>query len=165
MYFGQLWCFLSLLHVVWGNTESLRLSLHSSIYSPLSSSALTVTPESSRVAITIEPQFTPQDKQIQLSGFASGSYELRVCWPASSPLVFRLRFDATSQQLLLTYTADYYSHIQSLQKTPLPATIDIIVDEVWFGLPRDLLAVVAMAVGGGIGSYFASSWIYEYINQ
>lgn len=113
----------------------------------------------------IFPSFSASDADYYIiSGIPGRTYEARICWAASDPLKFSMEYLADSGILKVSYEPEYYSHLPELQKQPLPAKYDVVLNPILFGaLPSDILMTIVQVVVGGIGAYLVSGVALKYI--
>lgn len=137
-------------------------------------SAGTITfPQGNRIKRTVLPQSlvqhqqeNGQEKEIQQSDtfvadLPRGSYEARVCWPASEPASFDILYDSHAGLIHVTYSADFYSQNEQINKSPLPVNYEIIVEKlVWFGsVPKTVADIIKSVAAAAVVGYYLTNWI------
>lgn len=167
--------FLTLFHAVYvaANTESVRFVFEQPTELPPidameqlndTSSGLFGAFRSNKVQ-DIAPSFSKSNEEFYtISGVPGRQYEVRVCWPASDPLQVQLVYLPAAAAVKLTVSPDYYSHLAELQRQPLPAKYDVVLNPVLFGaLPSDIVSVIAQVVCAGLCAYFVSGRVLHVL--
>lgn len=142
------------------NTETVRFIYNSNDYNDIiNSSWENISDRLSENNSTLLKWFQPSPRGsesvtwIALDGIDGGSYEVRVCWPASSPSCFNLDYE--KGYLRISYKTDYYSHLNELMDNPLPVQCEIILNRlVLNALPRDIVETIGLTIVGGVLAYY-----------
>ncbi|KAI5800213.1 hypothetical protein DFH27DRAFT_73240 [Peziza echinospora] len=161
--------------------------------------SLQLTPTAPRLAIALNTSFTGPTK---LTGSESwtvvhglkigASYEVRICWAATSPTEFTLRTYTPSEiaaspmlisgmsdfrlpetqaslngpllYLQISSKADYYTLDRRLMTLPEPVHVELVLDSlILHVLPQSLLKIVGVVTVVALSSWWASSGVYTWL--
>lgn len=154
--------------VAWANTEQVRFVPKLSASTERHIDSLDLSLSDNSIVSTVKPSFSIQSQTYNLNGLAVDGtmYEVRLCWPASSPLDVSLTYDEDVNTVTVSYVSEYYSSEADLNETPLEAQFEVILNKVVLhALPKDIFSAVALAIAGALGGYFLGGPVYELLME
>lgn len=152
--------------VVLANTEQLRFTVAAGrgprTPQLRSASAGSITPEENRIKRTVHPlAHGVPTEEFFIADLPPGTYEARVCWPASEPTAFDMQYDSHLSTIQVSYKTDFYSQYREINESPLAVNYELIVERlVWFGLvPKTVADIIKSVAAAAVVGYYLTQWV------
>lgn len=147
-----------LVGIVLGNTESIRIRGESSWGEERAVDGYLLDSENWSRRVDTLPE--GGEKWYKVQGVQGKQYEVRVCWPASSPGDFLL--DYGEGYVKVSHIRNYHSHLDSIELQTAQVPFEIILDPIVLGLlPNDIIKTIGLITVTCIAGFWASSFPFK----
>ncbi|KAA8908307.1 hypothetical protein TRICI_004793 [Trichomonascus ciferrii] len=147
-----------LVGVVLGNTESIRISGESNWSEERDVDGYLLDSENWSRRVDTLPE--GGQKWYKVQGVQGRQYEVRVCWPASSPGDFSL--DYKDGYVRLRHVRNYHSHLDWIELQTGQVPFEIILDPLVLGLlPNDIVTTIGLVSVTCLAGLWVSSFPFK----
>lgn len=144
----------------YANTEQIRFILkNTNVVNIHNASTLTLSQNTLTEEVSPTNYHQKVTNRYQIDAKPDHMYEVRVCWPASSPADFDLEYSPEEHIVAVTCSANYYSHNTHLMENPNSVPYQVVLNKVIFNaLPSDIMSTVGLVATGVTAAYILSSY-------